>query len=336
MTDFLKGRELLARHLVWDNHVCMPLRPNDTSFLGDLERFRAGGVDVLMLNVGFGEMGVEEHVRMIATFRAWLESHSDRYRLIRRFDDIELARTSGQLAIGFDIEGANAIADQLNLVQLYQQLGVRWMLLAYNKTNRAGGGCQDDDAGLSDFGRRMLEEMASAGILACCSHTGYRTVREAIDASPTPVIFSHSNPRAVTDHPRNIPDDLIRACAARGGVVGINGIGVFLGTNADAGALPRAVARHAAYVAGLVGVSHVALGLDYCVDTQEVDDYIKAHPHMYPPELGYGSGMKMLAPEQMPALAEELLEVGFAESDLALDQVPIQGKCFQQNVFRKI
>jgi len=318
MTEFLKGRELLARHLVWDNHICMPLRPNDTSFLGDLERYRAVGVDVVMLNVGFGEMGIEEHVRMIATFSEWIAQHSDRFRLIRSLGDIEAARLTRQLAIGFDIEGANAIADQLNLVQLYQQLGVRWMLLAYNKPNRAGGGCQDEDPGLSDFGRRLLREMATVGILACCSHTGYRTAREAIDASPNPVIFSHSNPRAVTDHPRNIPDDLIRACAARGGVVGVNGIGIFVGANTDANMLPGAVARHAAYVADLVGVSHVGLGLDYCADTQELDDFVKSNPQMYPPELGYDTGMKMLAPEQMPALAEELLSLGFCESDLAL------------------
>ena len=133
--------------------------------------------------------------------------------------------------MGFDIEGANAIGDQLSLLGLYRDLGVRWMLLAYNRNNRAGGGCQDEDPGLTAFGRRMLHEMARVGIVACCSHTGYRTAREAIDESPTPVIFSHSNARALVDHPRNIPDDLIKACAARGGVVGVNGIGIFLGDN---------------------------------------------------------------------------------------------------------
>lgn len=68
-------------------------------------------------------------------------------------------------------------------------------------------------------------------MMLCCTHTGYRTAREAIDASAGPIIFSHSNPRAIWDHPRNIPDELMRACADRGGVIGINGIGPFLGDN---------------------------------------------------------------------------------------------------------
>jgi membrane dipeptidase len=312
-TPFSAGRALLARHLVWDNHVCLPLRPADFSFVGDLERYRAAGVDVVMVNVGFGQHGLDEHIRMLASLRDWLARHAEHYRLIDKVDDIAAARAAGQLAVGFDIEGANAIDDQLSLIRLYHQLGVRWMLLAYNQPNRAGGGCQAPDDGLSDFGRRMLEEMAEVGMVACCSHTGYRTAREAIDASPTPVIFSHSNPRALQEHPRNIPDSLIRACAARGGVVGINGIGVFLG---EQGSVPQAAARHAAYVAGLVGVAHVGFGLDYVVDDAELNEYVTAHPELFPPELGYSAGMKMLAPEQVPELAEALLQFGFSDADL--------------------
>lgn len=309
-----RAQELLARHLVWDNHACMPLRPGDERFLPQLERHRAIGADVVIVNVGFGQHSIEEHVRMLASLRDWFARHADRYRLIGTVDDIALARSEGKLAIGFDIEGARAVDDQLSLVQLYYDLGVRWMLLAYNQNNLAGGGCQDEDAGLSDFGRRLLQEMASVGMLACCSHTGYRTAREAIDASPTPVIFSHSNPRALRDHPRNIPDDLIRACAARGGVIGINGIGIFLGDNDASSA---ALARHVQYVADLVGVEHVGLGLDYTFDKEEVDDYVLAHPEIFPPHLGYGAGMRMVEPEQLPELADILLARGFSDEQLA-------------------
>ena len=68
-SPYSQGRALLARHLVWDNHVCLPLRPNDFSFVGELERYRAAGVDVVMVNVGFGEDSVDKHVRMLASFR---------------------------------------------------------------------------------------------------------------------------------------------------------------------------------------------------------------------------------------------------------------------------
>lgn len=308
-----RARQALARHLVWDNHACMPLRPEDERFLPQLQRHRAVGADVVVINVGYGDSSIEDHLRMLAGLRAWFARHSDEYRLIATADDIERARAEGKLAVAFDIEGARAIGDQLSLVPLYYDLGVRWMLIAYNRNNLAGGGCQDEDSGLTDYGRRMLEEMARVGMLACCSHTGYRTAREAIDASPTPVIFSHSNPRALRDHPRNIPDDLIRACAARGGVVGINGIGLFLGENDASSAT---LARHVQYVADLVGVEHVGLGLDYIFDRDELDDYVAANPQMFPPQLGYGAGMHMVEPEQLPELADILLARGFSDADL--------------------
>ena len=309
-----KARDLLARTLVWDNHACMPLRPDDAAFLPQLERHRAAGTDVVMLNVGFGEESIEAHIRMLAAFRDWIARHADRYRLIETLADIDAARVNGQLAIGFDIEGANAIGDQLSLVRLYYELGVRWMLIAYNHSNRAGGGCQDSDTGLTDFGRAMLAEMAEVGMIACCSHTGYRTAREAIDASPTPVIFSHSNPRALHDHPRNIPDDLIRACAERGGVVGVNGIGIFLGRN-DA-SVPTFV-RHVEYVAELVGIEHVGLGLDYVFDQGEMNAFFESSATMFPPALGYVPGMQMLPPEHIPLLTDELLARGFSEADMS-------------------
>jgi membrane dipeptidase len=188
------------------------------------------------------------------------------------------------------------------------------MLLAYNRNNRAGGGCQDEDTGLTVFGRRMLVEMARVGIVACCSHTGYRTAREAIDESPTPVIFSHSNARALVDHPRNIPDDLIRACAARGGVVGVNGIGIFLGAN-DASV--GNVARHVLHMLDLVGSEHVGLGLDYIFDTSDLAAEIAAHPDKFPPHLGYSADIAMTPPEQLPALADELARRGVDDESLA-------------------
>jgi membrane dipeptidase len=307
-------RDRLASMLVWDNHACMPLKPHDTSFLPQLQRHRDAGVDVVMVNVGYGDDGVEAHLRMLASMRDWLAAHPADYRLIDTADDIDAARAAGQLAVGFDIEGANAIGDQLSLLGLYRDLGVRWMLLAYNRNNRAGGGCQDEDPGLSDFGRRMLHEMARVGILACCSHTGYRTAREAIDESPTPVIFSHSNARALVDHPRNIPDDLIRACAARGGVVGINGIGIFLGNN-DASA--DNIARHVLHMLDLVGPSHVGLGLDYIFDTRDLDAEIAANPDKFPPHLGYSAGIAMAPPEVLPELAEALSRRGVDDAALA-------------------
>jgi membrane dipeptidase len=305
---------LLRSSLVWDNHGCMPVaRPHDTTFLPQLERYRAAGVSAVMLNVGFGDMGIEEHVRTLASLRHWIKARPDEYLLLCSADDVERAHATGRLAVGFDIEGANAVADQPSLVSLYYDLGVRWMLLAYNTNNRVGGGCQDEDQGLTSFGREVIAEMERVGMQVCCSHTGHRTVRDVFEVATRPVIFSHSNPSAVYPHPRNIPDDLIRACAATGGVVGINGIGSFLGKNDNSS---ETFARHVDHVAQLVGAQHVALGLDYVFDTQELDDYLSKMAHTFPAELGYEKGVRMVAPEQLEAIVLALQRLGYRDADL--------------------
>jgi membrane dipeptidase len=309
----LAATRLLSEAIVWDNHGCMPLRPNDDSFLPQLSRYRAAGVDAVFLNVGFGEQGIEEHVRMLGHLRNWLGQRPEEYILIDTVDDIERARATGRLGVGFDIEGANAIADQVSLVGLYYDLGVRWMLMAYNRNNRVGGGCHDDDPGLSPFGRSVLDEMARVGMVACCTHTGHRTAMDVMAYSANPVIFSHSNPRSVHDHPRNISDEAMKACAATGGVVGINGIGIFLGANDNS---DEAFVRHVDYAVQLLGWEHVALGLDYVFDRQELDDYVAKMKHSFPPEAGYEQGIRMVAPEQLPFIAGRLLDLGYSDQAL--------------------
>jgi membrane dipeptidase len=308
------GMTILERALVWDNHACMPLRPNDDSFLPELRRLRDAGVNAVGLNVGFGGQGVEEHLRMLAHFRHWLKARPGEYLLIRTSDDVLRAKESGRLGVFFDIEGANGIADQLSLIELYYDLGVRWMLVAYNLNNRAGGGCLDEDPGLSEFGGRMIDEMNRVGMVLCCSHTGERTALEAIERSAEPVIFSHSNPRAMWDHPRNIRDNVIRACAQRGGVIGINGIGHFLGNGGD---LSETLARHVDYVAALAGIDHVAIGLDYVFDTQELIEYLRNNPELFGKDARSAeTGFHSVAPEQLHDVVATLSKLGYSDGDL--------------------
>ena len=307
-----RAAELLQGALCCDLHGCMPMRPKDENFLPQLERYRAAGVKVVFLNVGFDVQSIEDHVRLLAHFRGWLRRHSDNYMLITDVSSIEKAASVGKLAVAFDIEGMNAIADQPTLIEFYYDLGVRWMLIAYNRNNLVGGGCQDKDSGLTPYGREVIPEMARVGMMLCCSHTGKRTALEAIDLSPNPVIFSHSNPAAIHQHPRNIDDEVIKACARRGGLVGINGIGRFLGENDNSTAT---YVRHIDYVAQLVGPEHVGIGLDYVFDTAEADDYHARFPEMYPAHLS-GSGYKLVQPEQIPEVVEALLRRGYSEASI--------------------
>ncbi|MDA5194751.1 dipeptidase [Govanella unica] len=309
---FGRGRSLLRDSIVWDNHACMPMRP-DQSFLGDIERCRDAGVNVVTLNIGFGSMGFEDHARIIAAQRNWYARQPDKYALVRTAADIKAAKAAGKLSILFDIEGIRAVEDDLSFIQLFYDLGVRWMLIAYNKANKAGGGCQDaEDPGLSDFGRDAVQEMERVGMLPCISHTGLRTSRDVLEMARGPVILSHSNPRALVDHPRNVPDDILTAVAASGGVIGINGIGRFLG---DMDVSAANFVRHVDYVAKLVGPRHVGISLDYTFDMSELTDYVTAHPELFPPELGYDGTFKYVTPEQFPEIAEILLDRGYSADE---------------------
>lgn len=303
---------LVRRSIVWDNHACLPLRPDDERFLPQLERFRKSGVTVVGVNVGFDVGTIETHVRMLAHFRRWLKERPADYVLVERIDDVRRAKESGRLGVFFDIEGAKAIDDQISLIGLYYDLGVRWMLMAYNLPNRVGGGCMEERGGLTEFGARVLDEMADVGMIACCSHTGERTALDVIEHSKNPVIFSHSNPRALWDHPRNVRDHVILACAAKGGVVGINGVGAFLGDN---DIRSETVARHIDYVARLAGIDHVALGLDYVFDADELLAYLRAHPATFGDDATATQPL-FVAPEQISEIADCLTAMGYAGPDV--------------------
>jgi membrane dipeptidase len=304
--------ELFRNSLVWDNHVCAPLRLGVTEPLADLRRHKAAGVDVVCINVGFDLAPWGNAIQLLAAFRRWLREHQEEFVLVTGIDDIKSAQRRGRLAVAFNLEGGSCLNGDASMVRLYYDLGVRWMLLAYNRNNALGGGCQDEDRGLTDFGRRVIDEMQRVGMVVCCTHVGHRTAMEVMDYARGPVIFSHSNPRSLCDHPRNIRDEAIRACARTGGVIGINGIGIFLGNN---DVRTDTIVQHVDYVASLVGPEHVGIGLDYVYDQRELQDYVSSHPETYPPDQ-YPAGIRMIGPEQIPDIAARLLERGYAVSDV--------------------
>jgi membrane dipeptidase len=248
-------------------------------------------------------------VRTLSSWRSWIAERPDRYALIEGVDDFETAQRRGQLAVCFDIEGAHSLGEQLDVLDLYYDLGVRWMSIAYNRRNRFGSGCHDPvDDGLTGLGRAWVARMDRVGMIKCCSHAGDRTAREIIALSSAPVIFSHSNPRALTAHGRNVPDDLLRACAGTGGVVGINGVGLFLGTPAPS---VDEFFGHLDYVVSLIGADHVGIGLDHA---RGLNLGSMLHDTSYwPPGHGYDGEIDVLSPAMLPPLIERMQVAGYPD-----------------------
>jgi membrane dipeptidase len=303
----------MHRHLLWDNHTYIAPFPG-TPTIEELERHRRAGFTVAFVNLGDANRSFDHVVRMAAFCRRWLKERSDRFILLDCVEDIQRAKREEKLAIGFDIEGMFPIGSQVDAISLLYDLGVRWMSFVYNRRNLVGSGVHDpEDEGLSEFGREVAAEMDRVGMIKCLSHTGYRTAMDVLSLSQKPCIFSHSNALSLKAHARNIPDELIKACAATRGVVGINGISIFLGGRAD----PRRMAEHVDRVVQVAGIDHVGVGTDYgYLGSVELAETI-TDANYWPPGNEYESRIECIAPEQIASVGDCLRSKGYGEEDIA-------------------
>ena len=305
--------------IYWEAHACLPLHPQ-ASF-APIERFHAMGVHYVSINIGMDMNPLAQVMQTIAGFRASVAAQPERFILAHTVQDVERAAAHGKLAIGFDLEGAMPLLEQPDMVALYQSLGVRQMHLAYNRNNSVAGGCHDVEQGLSPLGHRVVRAINDAGVLMDCSHTGRRCSLDIMAASRAPVIFSHANPLALVEHGRNVTDEQIRACAATGGVVCVSGVSFFLG-NAQPTAVD--VARHAAYVAKLVGVQHVGIGLDISFRQPELNDNPPGRydpSYWWPSSAGYNRAVQpstYTPMETWQVLGQALQDTGMNAAEAAL------------------
>ena len=298
-----------TRGIAWDQHTCLPLRP-DPSAVRLLDLYAESEIGFVSINVGMDSTPPLDAIKVLSAFRRGILGEPDRYLLVGTADDVKRAATEGRLAVAFDLEGTEPLDGELEMIQTYHDLGVRSMLIAYNRHNRAGGGCHDDvDEGLSEFGKAVVGEMNRVGMFVDATHCSRRTTFDLFEVSADPVIFSHSVPAGVKDHPRNIDDDQIIGCAATGGVVGINGVGLFLGASH---ASTEAIVRAIDYTVGLVGPEHVGLGLDFVFDREELNKYLEALA-TYPEGYGYRNegALEFVSPSQFPEIAAALERLGY-------------------------
>ncbi len=316
MTDDIEwARALIAESLVWDAHAgIFPTPDADLSNVGD---WRAAGVDYVSINIGFDVLDWTESMATLSAYRRKLGAMAGAVSLIRTLDDIHAARAAGKLAVSFDIEGVNALNGDLGMISVYADLGVRQMLLAYNLGNAASGGCHDADTGLTPFGREVVAEMNRVGMILDLSHMSGRSSLEATELSARPAVFTHSNPRRLWDHERNISDEQIRACAAAGGVIGVNGMGIFLGANDIS---PETFADHVSAIADLTGPQHVAFGLDWkprMAAAPDLGAILRSRPDYWPAGQQYDTpGIRIFSPAELPEVVCILRDRGWRDGDL--------------------
>ena len=304
--------------VVWD--MTLPWREYgpEEKRLATLPRMHASGFNFVSLTLAADWNGVSQTIHKIAKERAYFLANSESYILAESVEDILRAKQEHKLAVGFHFQGTNPVNYDINLIEIYYKLGIRHMLMAYNSKNAVGDGWNErTDGGLSNFGIRLVKEMNRVGMLIDGTHTGYQTTMELFEVSTDPVIFSHANANAVSPNGRNIRDDQIVACAKSGGVIGIDGVGIFLGDN-DVSA--EALIRHIDHISQLVGPQHVGLGLDYVYDQASLTRGHNTRPAWNPGDDLFGNtprdDVKYFEPENLPTLTEKLMVTGYSESEI--------------------
>jgi membrane dipeptidase len=235
--------------------------------------------------------------------------------VIRGTADILACHAEGKLGLSFNFQDALPFGRSLERVQEFYALGVRQVGLAYNIRNFAGDGCaEEDNAGLSRFGRQLVAELNRVGMIIDGTHVGIRTSLEAIAASSKPFVFSHSNPHAIRPHYRSVTDEQMKAAAASGGSVGINGVGFWTG-DMDAGT--ESIFRCLDYAVSLIGDDHVHLGFDYIWDLDALFAWADRDSILWPPYRGERMVKHNYAgPEQIAELIDYMVRHGYPDASI--------------------
>ena len=235
-------------------------RVDDDGF-AEIERSGLAMLSITLGPAGTPTFTYEAAVRDLAAWHGIFAKYRDKLVHVRRAEDILQANREGKLAVMLNLQNATHLNRDIRNVDFFYNLGIRQIQLTYNELNALGAGCTERvDSGLSDFGVEVVHRMNELGMLIDLSHCGVQTTLDAIEFSKKPVIFSHTNCRALNDNMRCKTDEQIKKLVAKGGVMGISTVNFFVSTK------PRSTLddyiAHIEHVVKLVGIDHLGIGSD--------------------------------------------------------------------------
>ena len=300
------------RNSQWDDRSDVGMGVRSTLGHVDIPRLREGGVDCQV----FAISSVRDRTRpyalrtaleMIDIFYRECGRHGESMAHVTTHGGILKAVEKGKVAAMLSIEGADVIEGKIGMLRVFHRLGVRMVGLVHSLRNELADGVADrrTKGGLSELGVQAVEELDRLGVLIDISHLSDAGFWDLMDVAEGPVMASHSNSRAVCDHPRNMTDEMIEAMADRGGVMGMNFAPGFVH---PVRATVQGVVDHIDHIVDLVGPDHVGLGSDF--------DGIPSTP----------AGLEDVT--KMPEITSELVRRGYPEEDV--------GKILGENHLRVI
>ncbi len=306
---------------ITDENFDMGARDTSGKIQTDIPRMKEGGLNVEFFSIYVAAKYAKEGgsarrtLDMIDGVYEQARRHPESLEMAFTVADIRRIRRSGKIAALMGIEGGHAIEDSLSALRQFHKLGIRYMTLTHTNTNNwadsAGGisvQAEKRHGGLSDFGREVIAEMNRLGMMVDISHVGDETFQDVIEVTKSPIIASHSSCRALTNVPRNLTDDMLKAVAQNGGVVMINFYNGFINTDYAKPGEPRPtkpaetatmdmLMAHFEHVIKVAGINHVGIGSDF----DGVDGLL-------PP------GMEDVS--KLPAITYELLKRGYSDADV--------------------
>lgn len=287
----------------------------DSHFNTDIDKLRRGGVGGQFWSVFAPAAPTESEsvqftLEQIDFVYRMLKRYPETFELARTGDDVRRIWRSGRIASLLGAEGGHSIGSSHATLRMLARLGLRYMTLTHNSNNPWADSATDTptNGGLSSFGRETVKVMNELGVLVDLSHVSPATMKDAIEASTSPVIFSHSACQALCQHPRNVPDSILKTLPANGGVIMIAFVPAFLDeayhdwdANGRVGLRPSTtidhLIEHIEHARDVAGVDHIGLGSDY----DGCDDF--------PDELTDVSGFSVII--------DRLAERGWSSDDLA-------------------
>jgi membrane dipeptidase len=252
-------------------------------------------------------------------------AHQDFVIRAERVEDIRRAKANGQVALVPSLEAATAIENEVDRLDVLYGLGIRQSGIAYSEANTLGSGLREtSDGGLTQFGRQAVRRMNQLGIAIDISHSGDRTSMDTIEVSDKPIFITHVGARALWNTPRMKPDEIFKACAASGGVIGIEAAPHTTLTEKHPRHSIDSFMEHFEYIANLVGIDHVAFGPDTMFG-----DHVALH-NLFSSSLSLTSARGQLPidfveyvdgienpAEAFPNIVRWLVQHGYSDGDIA-------------------
>ena len=283
-----------------------------------------GGVSAVHVTICYHE-DFQEMVENVIAWNRLFEEYSDLIFQGRSSDDVLKGADEGRTAIIFGFQNCSPIEDNIGLVEICHQLGVRFMQLSYNNQSLLATGCyEEDDPGITRMGRQVISEMNRVGLVVDMSHSAARSTLEAIEISSRPIAITHANPLFWCDALRNKSDDVLKALAESGGILGFSMYPHHLKNKSAC--LLEEFCEMIARTAEMIGVERIGMGSDLCQNQPDrVVEWMRNGTWSTDRDFGEGSANSAGFPEQPEWFRDNrdfinifscLREKGFSENEV--------------------